>query len=218
MKFKKLSITIIIALIGLFTYEAVMVYKARSVTKNRFFKYIKPDFNPIHLVDIPEKRLQALLKVQDPNFYHHNGLDFKTPGAGLTTITQAIVKFVYFDHFRSGFMKIEQSLIAWLVVNPMISKNDQLTVFINNAYLGTLNNKPVIGFEMASKRYFGKTFKQLSDEEYLSLVAMLIAPDGYSIKKHPEKNRTRVKRIKRLLSGEYKPYGLQDLYYSFSDK
>ncbi len=215
MKFKKLSITIIvIALLGLFSYEAVIVYKATISAKEVFFKYVKPDFNPIHLVDIPEKRLQALLKVQDPNFYNHNGLDFKTPGAGLTTITQAIVKFVYFDNFRAGFMKIEQSLIAWLAVNPMISKNDQLTVFINNAYLGTLDNKSIMGFEMAAKRYFGKTFMQLSDEEYLSLVAMLIAPDGYSIKNHPEKNRARVERIKRLLSGEYKPYGLQDLYYN----
>lgn len=214
MKFKKIGLIVLIALMGLFAYETVVVFKAKSITKELFVSKLKPELNPIQLDDISPKRLQMFLKVQDPDFYNHNGVDFKTPGAGLTTITQAIVKFLYFDNFRSGFMKIEQSLIAWLAVNPMISKNDQLTVFINNAYLGTLDNKPVRGFEMAAKRYFGKTFTQLSDEEYLSLVAMLIAPDGYSIKNHPEKNRIRVERIKRLLSGEYKPYGLQDLYYN----
>jgi membrane carboxypeptidase/penicillin-binding protein PbpC len=41
---------------------------------------------------LPQNFLDALLKVEDPNFHQHNGVDLHTPGAGWTTITQALVK------------------------------------------------------------------------------------------------------------------------------
>ena len=36
----------------------------------------------------------ALLRVEDPSFYEHHGVDLHTPGQGLTTITQALVKWI----------------------------------------------------------------------------------------------------------------------------
>ena len=74
-----------------------------------------------------------MLTVQDPKFYEHSGYDFTTPGAGVTTITQAMTKYLYFKKFTKGFKKIEQTLIAWLAITPMVTKDEQLTVFINTA-------------------------------------------------------------------------------------
>ena len=110
-------------------------------------------------------------------------------------------------------MKIEQTLIAWLAINALVSKDDQLTVFINTAYFGTYENKEVRGFAMAARTYYGKHFNELTGDEYLSLVAMLIGPNEFNIKSQPEKNRERVERIKNILSGKYKPHGLRDVYY-----
>jgi membrane peptidoglycan carboxypeptidase len=67
---------------------------------------------------------------------------------------------------RLDLKKIEQTLIAWLVIIPLISKDDQLTVFINTAYLGYVNGKEIRGFAEASIAYYGKPFKELSETEY----------------------------------------------------
>ena len=189
MNIKKILKLILLALAMLFAYEAVAVYKARSVTIEKFNNILNSKEMELSLEVVSQQRVDDLLKVQDPKFFEHSGIDFNTAGAGLTTITQAMVKYLYFEKFRSGMMKIEQSLIAWLAVNPMISKQDQLTVFINTAYFGTIANKAVKGFAQAANIYFDKSFEQLSQDEYLALVAMLIAPDGYSVKNHPEKIR-----------------------------
>jgi membrane peptidoglycan carboxypeptidase len=167
----------------------------------------------IGLRDIPAKRIEQLLAVEDPGFYEHKGVDLSTPGAGLTTITQAMVKYLYFDQFQPGFMKVEQTLIAWLAVDPLINKDDQLTAFINTAYLGHVDGIEVRGFPAAARVYFEKALDELTSDEYLSLVAMLIAPDGFSVKYHADKNRERVTRIKKVLSGEYRPKGNRDVYY-----
>lgn len=196
-------------------YETVAVLKARHATPVIFERILAED-KGVKFSDIPARKIEQLLAVEDPEFYQHKGVDLSTPGAGLTTITQAMVKYLYFDDFRPGFMKIEQTLIAWLAVNPLIGKDEQLTVFINTAYLGHVDGADVRGFPSAAKVYFGKAFDELTDDEYLSLIAMLIAPNGFSIKYHPDKNRERVELIKRVLSGEYRPKANRDVYYGQS--
>ncbi|WP_234902631.1 transglycosylase domain-containing protein [Agrobacterium larrymoorei] len=50
-----------------------------------------------------------LLAVEDPNFSTHSGVDFSTPGAGLTTITQSAAKRLAFEEFHPGIGKIRQT-------------------------------------------------------------------------------------------------------------
>lgn len=163
--------------------------------------------------DLSDRQIEILIMVQDPGFYHHKGVDLSTPGAGLTTITQAIVKKLYFEHFTPGIAKIKQSLIARFVLNDFFPKTDQLTLFLNSMYFGKSNGNSVIGIESASKTYYKKSFSKLSEDEYISIIAMLIMPNTFHIIKHPEWNRDRVNRIKAYISGEYQPKGLMDQYY-----
>jgi membrane carboxypeptidase/penicillin-binding protein len=161
-------------------------------------------------------RLKWLLAVQDPTFYRNDGVDGTTPGAGYTTIAQAIVKFVFYKNFRPGLLrwrKIQQILIA-LAFNARVSKEEQLRLFVNGVYLGSQNGHAVRGFAEASDGYFGKSFARLSDEEYLQLVAMILAPKAYSLSEHPDQNRERVQRIKRLLAGKCRPTSVEDVEYS----
>ena len=44
-------------------------------------------------------------------------------------------------------------------------------------------------------------------------IAMLVMPGTFHLLDHPEWNQERSRRIKALLSGEYKPKGLMDQYY-----
>jgi membrane peptidoglycan carboxypeptidase len=218
------TLILAILLIASVIYSVLIVIDAKSYTD----KVIKPDLMEnqwriknqvphkflLNINDFTDKQQKILLSVQDPAFYEHNGMDLSTPGAGLTTISQSIVKKLYFERFKKGFAKFKQTIIAIFVVDSDIEKKQQLNIFINSAYMGqSANNKPIYGFEEAAQYYFKKPFSALNNSEYLSLVAMLIAPNTFSIEKYPEKNRQRVDRILNLLSGAYTPKSLTDVYY-----
>ena len=105
------------------------------------------------------------------------------------------------------------TLIAWLALDPMVRKQDQLTLFLNLMGLG----QGVQGFAAASRHYYHKPFRELTEDEYISLVAMVVAPRTFNLRDHPQRNALRVERIKALVAGRYQPKGLCDLYYGRLD-
>jgi membrane peptidoglycan carboxypeptidase len=171
----------------------------------------------LQLSEFREQRLQWLLKVQDPDFYHHHGVDLGTPGVGYTTITQGLVKILFYRYsFKPGFLrwrKMQQTIIA-LAFDARVPKDKQLRLFVNLAYMGDRNGHPIVGFSQAAQEYFGKDFQNLTDEEYLALVAVLVAPARYSPATHLADNQERVTRIRRVLAGTCKPVGHADVEYA----
>jgi membrane carboxypeptidase/penicillin-binding protein len=205
---------IVVGLIALLCgYYTVEIIKARAHTRSVVMKQLQSEAIVLDLEDITKRQLDILLKVEDPSFYDHNGVDLSTPGAGITTITQGLVKKFYFKKFKPGPAKIKQTLIAMFVLDPLVSKDDQLRLFINTCHFGNINGQEVKGFEAAAQAFYDKPFQKLSEDEYISLVAMIIAPATFHVQRHPERNAGRVTRIKRVVSGEYTPKGLFDLYY-----
>lgn len=205
------------------SYYLYCALEARSYTK----KVIIPDLKEmqwrragfgavkfqISASELSKKQREILIKVQDPGFYRHNGIDLSTPGAGLTTITQAIVKKLYFKKFKPGIAKIKQSVIAYLVVDSLISKDHQLTFFLNTMFFGKVKGKAVVGIQHAANAYYNKDLKNLSEDEYISIIAMIVMPGTFNIIKHPEWNKERVRRIKEYIAGKYRPKGLMDQFY-----
>ncbi|HLA11917.1 MAG TPA: biosynthetic peptidoglycan transglycosylase [Pyrinomonadaceae bacterium] len=174
-----------------------------------------PEKVRLQLEDISDEYQNILLAVEDPGFYDHHGVDFNTPGAGWTTITQAIVKVYFYNGFTPGFLryrKLEQSVIAW-VFDMRVDKRTQLLIFVNSAYFGNHNGREIVGFEDASRAYFNTTFTGLSKNQFLSLVAMLIGPNEFHVDRQPVRNRERVQRIQRLLMRGCTPNGFRDVYY-----
>jgi membrane carboxypeptidase/penicillin-binding protein len=190
------------------------ILNAKSKTTKIINEELNKDSIILNLNDFSEHQLQILLKVEDPNFYQHKGVDIKTPGAGWTTITQGLVKIYYFNrNFKPGFLrfnKIRQTLIARFAYNSKISKKDQLRLFINEVYFGAFEAKSIYGFNEAAKIYFNKPFKKLNENEYISLVATLVAPNKYS--PNQTENAERVRRIRRLISGECQPVDFKDVF------
>ena len=214
-KFIRLAtLAVLIGIAGLSAYLSWAVYTAREYTVDTILPAVRQAHYPLEVADLSPRQLEIVLKVEDPNFFTHKGVDFSTPGAGITTITQALVKLLYFEKFTPGFAKLKQTAIARFALDPLMDKNDQLRRFINTAYLGP----DAKGFPQAAKVYFGKSFAQLSEDEYTALVAMLIAPATFDVKRYPARNRERVERIRRVVSGDYIPRGLCDLYYGKLDK
>jgi len=225
MKKKLLLLAMVISMValGVTGYYIRIIWQTGKYTK----EVIMPDLvaetwrapggepRPLRLGinDLSERQIEILLAVQDPGFYDHNGIDLLTPGAGLTTITQALVKKLYFAEFTPGIKKIEQTLIATVVLEPWLSKDDQLSLFLNTMYFGNVNGRVAIGFADAAEIYYDKSFAELTEDEYISLVAMLVAPNTFNPYTHPEWNEERVRRIKLLVNGGYQPRGLLDQYY-----
>jgi membrane carboxypeptidase/penicillin-binding protein len=165
------------------------------------------------LSDLSPDRRRVLLAVEDPAFFRHRGVDLYTPGAGMTTMTQGLVKLLYFPGgFEQGIAKIRQTLIAEYALDALVSKDEQLELFLNMAYLGTKNGKAVHGFAPAAQAYFGKEFAALSETEYQSLVAMFIAPD-HLVPGTPDHEK-RMRRIDAYLSGAYRPMSVMDVEYN----
>lgn len=195
------------------TYYVIVILVARAETEELVQTALASGRMKLELSDLSKEQLDALLKVQDANFYQHKGVDFETPGTGLTTLSQGLVKMYYFEDFKPGLKKIKQTLIARFAFDPLTPKDTILKLFINDAYLGQKDGKPLKGFEDASQYYFHKSFKQITWDEYLSMIAMIRAPFMFHYHNKREKNLERVVRIKKVLSGEYKPVDNRDLYY-----
>ncbi|MES9944030.1 MAG: transglycosylase domain-containing protein [Candidatus Thiodiazotropha sp.] len=211
---KRIGIAGLLASIVIAAYYAWEVHAAYQYTIDKVLPLEKTADYPLQLSSLTKRQLNILLKVEDPLFFKHQGIDFSTPGAGITTITQGLVKHIYFENFKSGIAKIKQTLIARYVLDPLMPKKMQLKRFINTVYLGP----KATGFEQAAEKYFHKQFSELTEDQYIALVAMIIAPATFNIEKYPERNKERVTRIKKIISGEYKPKGLCDLYYGKLDQ
>lgn len=163
--------------------------------------------------DLTEEQLHILLAVEDPNFFGHHGVDMMTPGAGVTTITQGLSKILFFDEFKPGLAKIRQTSLAFTLDRAM-PKEDQLTLMLNLANMGTAPDGTwLTGFPAAAEAYFGESVPELSDDEFINLVARLIAPGRYSRDDGAAALAERVGRIKLLLAGACAPTGVRDVYY-----
>jgi membrane carboxypeptidase/penicillin-binding protein len=203
----------VVSLLALFLlYYAGTTLQAYIETPRLIAQITRSDRMVLRPEQFPADRLQALLTVEDPHFYAHNGVDLTTPGAGITTITQALVKLYYFHPFKPGIAKLRQSLIA-LVLDRRVDKQTQLRIFINSVYLGNCRGKQIYGFSEAARAYFDKRFSQLTRDEYLSLVAMIVGPNGFNVVKQPARNAERVRRIKHLLAGDCRPQNNGDVLY-----
>ena len=195
------------------TYYLIAVMDARAETPTIVADALRPASSPLELTDLTKPQVEALIKIQDPNFYHHRGVDVVTPGAGVTSLSQGLVKIFYFEKFKPGLAKIRQTLIARFAFDALTPKDTILKLFINHVYLGQRDGGAIYGFKDAAGFYFDKEFRDLNRDEYLALVAMIRAPHTFHYLNRRKKNDQRVARIKKYLAGEYVPRDNSDWLY-----
>ena len=205
-----LLLLVMLASAGLYYANEVRV--ARAVTPALVAQAWQRHGRRVALAELTPRHREILLAIEDPAFLRHRGVDLQTPGAGMTTITQGLVKLLYFPGgFQQGVAKIRQTLIAHYALDAQVSKQEQLELLLNIAYLGNRDGRPVRGFAEAAEAYHGKRFAELSDREFQALVAMLIAPNRYvpGSTDHAE----RMRRIDAYLAGQVRPASLLDVEY-----
>ena len=200
-------------IVAVIVYYGIEVILARANTQRVVDGIYTSGKIETQVETLSQRQIDILLAVEDPGFYSHHGVDFITPGAGWTTITQGLAKKFYFADFQQGIQKIKQTLCAWLALDPLVGKETQLELYINLMYFGN----GIYGLHDAAQYYYGKTIPGLTEHEYISLIACLIDPEGLNVKDHVAQNALRVTRIESLLTGEFTPDGVFDITYEGAD-
>lgn len=196
---KKTLIVFVVISSAFIVYSALIVINANNNSNENINQAMAKIDLQLKGQQLSKEQLSALLKVQDENFYEHSGTDLLS--GRMTTLTQALVKKIYFENFTQGIAnKYKQSLIAAWVLDEQLSKNEQLDLFLNIAYMGHVNGNAVTGFAEAANIYYQKDFYELSNDEYLSLLVMLDAPNGLNVIKKKNENLAAVNKLKSRLS------------------
>ncbi|MEI8295799.1 MAG: PBP1A family penicillin-binding protein [Alphaproteobacteria bacterium] len=163
----------------------------------------------IRVQDLPPYVPQAFLAIEDRRFYSHFGVDMigivraaytnyraDRVVQGGSSITQQLAKNflitqgLFVQNDRSLRRKIQEALMAvWLEWH--FSKDQILTIYLNRVYFGA----GTFGIDAASRKYFGKSAKQLSVLEAAIIAGLLKAPSRYSPAYHPQRAIDRAKIV-----------------------
>lgn len=149
---------------------------------------------PVRLADLPSYVPQAVLAVEDRNFYHHFGVNPLSVVRALivnaregnvvqggSTITQQLAKNVFLSPERTVKRKAQEFMLAlWL--EQKFTKEEILTLYLNRVYFGA----GAYGVDAASYRYFGKPARELRLGEAAVLAGLLKAPSRFAPTSNPD--------------------------------
>lgn len=188
---------------------------SKAIALLRLEPYQYASFTPSHredrvLVgreDIPGFLVQALIAIEDRDFYRHHGVDLSglmravlsnvKAGKivqGGSTLTQQLVKNFFLTHERSLKRKFKEAIMA-VLLDWQYPKDEILTAYCNEIYLGQDGNRAIHGFGLASIFYFGTRLQNLGHAEIALLVAMLKGPSYYDPHKHPQRTLARRNQV-----------------------
>ncbi len=179
---------------------------------------------PVSLAQVPEPVLDAILAVEDNEFFVHRGVNVRSliratlsnfasdaPRQGASTITQQVVKNEFLAGLeRDGRYKLLQVHYA-LMLEKDLTKDQILERYLNTIFFG--NN--AYGLQAAAETYFGKNVDQLTLVEGAFLAGLIRSPSGYDPIRRPERARSRFVQVTERLADvglmaedEYEQIGL----------
>lgn len=208
------------------------IVKIQSDSDNINFYDIKPEMltgrsdtkrsenHVLKYEQIPENLKNAIVFTEDRRFFEHSGIDPKAVLRALwqnvsenrivqggSTLTQQLVKNTFLSNERTFSRKFSEAFLA-LALEDNMSKEDILTLYCNEVYLGQHGITGIHGFGAASQAYFDKDIKDLTDAEAATLAAMIKSPNAFSLGRNRDKLRERrdlilgIMRQENAITGE----------------
>ncbi len=138
----------------------------------------------VELDAISDNLKNAVIATEDRTFYENSGINYKRTilafltlgkSGGGSTITQQLAKNAFLTQDQNISRKAREFFLA-LEINKKYSKQEILTMYLNNAYFGN----GVWGVEDASRKYFGTSAKDLTLEQSAVIAGMLKGPEFYN--------------------------------------
>ena len=187
--------TIIILILGLYVYAfitpKVNINEKDSIVlldRNGNDIFNKDYNNYVKLNEINDDVKNAIISIEDKNFYSHNGFDIprilkallinikkKSIEQGASTISQQYVKNLYLTFDKTWKRKLEEALLT-IKIETHYSKDEILEGYLNTIDFGAGN----YGIKEASNYYFNKEPIDLTIEEATILVGIPKSPSYYN--------------------------------------
>src|ERR1700741_2552771 len=149
--------------------------------------------------DFPPVLRDALVSIEDKDFYTHSGINFfRIIGAasrdiqsggkvqGASTLTMQLARNLFLSPDRRWQRKVQEAMLA-IQNERHFTKPQIFTLYANQIFLG----HGVFGFEAASEFYFSKPAKHLTLEEAALLAGLPKGPTVYSPINHPDRAQKR---------------------------
>ena len=163
----------------------------------------KEDRELVQLAQLPPSLPQALVTVEDQNFYQHYGVSIRGITRafianlkqrklvqGGSTLTQQLVKNFYLNEERTLTRKLLEAVMA-VLLEIHFSKDEILETYINEVYLGQAGDRAIHGFGLASSHYFRQPVKELKLHQTALLAGLVKGASYYNPWRHPERALTR---------------------------
>ena len=164
--------------------------------------------------ELPELLVKTLLAVEDRHFYTHFGVDpwgiLRAMAANLragktvqggSTLTQQLVKNFFLSNERTLRRKVNELIMA-LLLEAHYSKDEILTAYANEIFLGQDRGRAVHGFGLASQFYFRRELQDLSAAQIATLVGMIKGPSYYDPRSQPKRALQRQQVILAVMRDE----------------
>ena len=157
--------------------------------------------------EVPTILTEGLKAIEDRNFDKHMG--FSVSGViraaivnlragerqqGGSTLTQQLVKSYFLDGRRTYQRKLKEVAMAF-TLEARFSKEDLLTAYINEIFLGQNGNRAIHGFGLGAQFYFNKPLQELAVDEIATLISIIRGPSYYNPFRHPNRALERRNRI-----------------------
>ncbi|MCX5736163.1 MAG: transglycosylase domain-containing protein, partial [candidate division NC10 bacterium] len=165
--------------------EPSLVYGSHD----ELFASLAPEYRIfVPLQRVPKQVQQAVLDVEDAQFYQHGAISLKGMARaalrnltaakvkeGGSTITQQLAKGLFLSSERTLTRKVKE---IWLAreIEARYSKDKIFEMYLNTIYFGG----GAYGIEAAARTYFSKSVGQLSLSEAAVLAGLIKAPSFYS--------------------------------------
>jgi len=153
----------------------------------------------VPLEEIPVDLQNAVVAMEDRNFFSHAGFsmrgigrallsDMRTGSAkqGASTLTQQLSRGVFLTQEKKLIRKIRELILA-IQIEHQFSKPEILQLYLNQIYLGS----GAYGVKAAAKKYFNKDLSELTTSESALLVGLIPAPGRYNPFANPALSRQR---------------------------
>ncbi|MCM8854324.1 MAG: penicillin-binding protein 1B [Candidatus Thiodiazotropha sp.] len=160
---------------------------------------------------LPALLVNALIAIEDRNFYQHIGIDPIAIGRALwanlvakrvvqggSTLTQQLVKNFFLSADRTLWRKFNEVLMA-LILDWRYDKDEILEAYANEIYLGQQGGKAIHGFALASRFYFNRPLQELDLSRLATLVTLVRGPSAYDPRRHPQQAEKRRDLVLQLM-------------------
>ena len=155
--------------------------------------------NMVPLEEIPVDLQNAVVAMEDRNFFSHPGFSIRgifrallsdmrtgTAKQGASTLTQQLSRGVFLTQEKKLIRKIREIILA-IQIEHQFSKREILQLYLNQIYLGSGS----YGVKAAAKKYFNKDLSDITTGEAALLVGLIPAPGRYNPFANPEVARQR---------------------------